>query len=113
MSTTASPTSPDVTPDPKAKPAAAAATMEPLYKELLKQAKAALRGAEVAEKKVYVRLSLNKKAVVYINAPGKKNVRVEIPNGSGGYEVIKVASPAELDKAITAIKARAAVVKAK
>lgn len=121
----------EVKPDPK--PAAAAApkpaaakpaatekpSLQPLFDTLLAEAKKiAGRGHVVETKAVYTRVSQHGKAIVYINHPTSKSVRVEVPQKEGsGYDVVKITKTDEIPDVMKLVNVRletlAAAAKAK
>ena len=91
------------------------AVMQGLYETLLDQVKG-LDGSEITEKKAYARVRVpaagKLKTVVYVNYPSKKTVRLEFPDGSGGYDVVKVEDEAGVTAAFNRIQTDAAALAA-
>lgn len=108
-------------PAPAEKPAEAPQTepdglavMQSLYGTLLGRVKDL--GAEITEKAAYARVRVpaggKLTTVVYVNHPSRKTVRLEFPNGSGGYEVVKVEDEAGVEAAFNRIEKDAAALAA-
>lgn len=90
------------------------AVMQSLYGTLLGRVKDL--GAEITEKAAYARVRVpaggKLTTVVYVNHPSRKTVRLEFPNGSGGYEVVKVEDEAGVEAAFNRIEKDAAALAA-
>lgn len=84
------------------------ASLPSLFKTLLAEAKkVGGRGSKTTEKQAYTRVDdPNGKTVAYVNKPTRKHVRLEIPKGSGEYNVVTVASDDEVPTAVKAMEAR-------
>lgn len=89
--------------------------MKGLYDDLLGRVRE-LDGSEITEKAAYARVRVpgggKLKTVVYVNHPSKKTVRLEFPNGSGGYDVVKVEDESGVTAAFDRIQKDAAALAA-
>jgi hypothetical protein len=94
--------------------AAPKADLTPVFDALLARVLELVGDGSVVEKKAaYTRVSLGK-AVVYINNPTTKSVRVEVPEVDGpGYDVVKLTSTDEFGSVIPLIEKRIEILAAK
>lgn len=84
--------------------------MQGLFESLLDEATKVAEKTQTVEKAAYTRVDVllgeKHKTLAYVNHPSSKAVRVEIPKkGGGGYDVIKISKPNEIEKAMKAIRA--------
>lgn len=106
----AAPTVEDVT----GKPNESAPSIADLHKTLMGKVKEAARGVKTTRKAVYVRFNLGKETIAYLNDPGKKTVRLEVPKvEGGGYDAVGVKDDATMEAALALVKARVELVTAK
>lgn len=89
-------------------------TPDDLFKTLQARIKeAAGSKVSVTKKAVYLRFNLGRPTIVYLNLPGKKTVRVEVPKAEGtGYDAVGVKDQATMDAALALVAARIELVSA-